>query len=113
MTTWFECQEKLWRHVPYIQWRLDGEPNHLEASEDAKPPRLSLTSSPSAKGVSLLRLIQDYGATDFSDAFAWYWVKLTQPGLCLGQTENMANNFYLPFQKVFHLSQSQISQYQP
>ena len=76
MTIWLERREKLWRHASYIQWRLDGEPTPSWNSEE-KPPRLSLAKYPSCYGVSLQSLIQDYGATEFSDAFAQYWVKLT------------------------------------
>ena len=76
MTIWLERIEKLWHHTSYIQWRLDGKPTPSWNSEE-KPPQLSLAKYPSHYGVSLQSLIQDYGATEFSDAFTWYWVKLT------------------------------------
>ena len=38
--------------------------------------------------ISLPILMQDYAATEFSNTFAQYWVKFTQPGLSLWQAEN-------------------------
>ena len=67
---------------------------------DEKLPCSILTKYPSCYSVSLQSLIQDYGATEFSDAFAQYWVKLTQPDLSTWQAENVVNNNYFPFQKV-------------
>ena len=80
MTIWLECREKLWHHASYIQWRLDGELT-LFWNLDEKLPCSILTKYPSCYSVSLQSLIQNYGATEFSDAFAQYWVKLTQPDL--------------------------------
>ena len=63
-----------------------------------------MAKHPSRNGVHLPIIMQDYGASDFSDAFAHYWVKLTQPGLSPQEVKHAANNYYLPFQKisVFH-----------
>ena len=104
MTTWLEHREKLWHHAIYIQWRLDGKPHISQQSEEVIPPCLSLTKNSSCQVVSLPKVLEDYGATEFSDTFSWYWVKLTWPGLSGWEATNAVNDYYLPFQKVsvFH-----------
>ena len=76
MTMWLKHKEKLWHHAMYIQWRLDGETNVSQQLEKETPPHLSLTKHPSHKGVSILQLIDDYGAANFSDASTQFWVNL-------------------------------------
>ena len=81
ITTWLEHREKLWCHTIYIQWRLDGEPHISQQSEEVIPPHLSMMKNPSCQVVGLPKVMEDYGATEFSDTFSQYWVKLTWPGL--------------------------------
>ena len=105
MMNWLERREKLWRHAAYIQWRLDGEPDLLQQVEEAEPLScLSLSKRPSRRGIQLPQVIEDYGAKEFSDSFAQYWVNLTQPGLSPREATNAVQNYHLPFQKisVFH-----------
>ncbi|KAF8838294.1 hypothetical protein BDN67DRAFT_1013214 [Paxillus ammoniavirescens] len=65
MTQWLERREKIMWHDNYVRWRRSGDSQQQERI----PPDLALvrtikmTKHPSAKGVSLDKLIQDYRAT--------------------------------------------------
>ncbi|KAG2140475.1 uncharacterized protein EDB93DRAFT_1241851 [Suillus bovinus] len=91
MTQWLERKEKIFCHEQYIKWCLDGD----HAPRQAHPPDLhfncmqKITKHPSAKAVWIQKLITDYGATNFREAFAWYI-----------HLENLAAGIHLPCQSV-------------
>ncbi|KAJ6458501.1 hypothetical protein C8R45DRAFT_843749 [Mycena sanguinolenta] len=56
---------------------------------------------PSAKGVSLTTIENNYGAIYFRDAFAHYAVSFGHLDLTKRQIEALVRDFYTPFQKVW------------
>ena len=105
MTLWLERREKIFRHEKYIAWRLAHEPPPLKVVIPSllPRPRWNIAKHPSCS-VSLSQVAEVYGATHFRDAFARYYVHLTQPQLSRAQSECQAANYFIPFQKipVFH-----------
>ncbi|KAG1886895.1 uncharacterized protein F5891DRAFT_1200490 [Suillus fuscotomentosus] len=76
MTCWLERREKILCHQKYVSWRLaDG---HQSNPYHPRPPDMTfsreqvMTKHPSAKAVSLQKLVEDYGATHFRKALACY-----------------------------------------
>jgi hypothetical protein len=83
MTQWLERKEKIIRHEQYLKWHLHGPGDR--APHQSRPPDLcfsrtqKLTKHPSAKAVSIQRLICDYGATYFREALARYIAQQQNP----------------------------------
>ncbi|KAH7917158.1 hypothetical protein BV22DRAFT_1026893, partial [Leucogyrophana mollusca] len=112
MTLWLERREKILRHEKYIQWRLSGDADPPLLRRPIPPDmefhrKLKMTKHPTVKGVSVDKVITDYGATFFRDAFARYVVQENQPAgsaISRQQREALAGDVHLPFQKlpVFH-----------
>lgn len=106
MTLWLERKEKMHCHDKHIAWRLAGDPQPAEwhPFPGLRHPHLKMTKHPSRKSVSLRAVASEYGATYFKDAFARYWVHLTNPTITRREAERAAGNFYMPVQRlaVFH-----------
>lgn len=104
MMQWLERKEKILHHEQYIKWHLDGDC----APRQAHPPDLhfnrtqKMTKHPSAKSVSIQKLITDYGATYFREAFARYIIQQQNPDNAMTQQrlENLAAGIHLPCQSV-------------
>ncbi|KAG2345891.1 hypothetical protein BDR05DRAFT_1012129 [Suillus weaverae] len=104
MTQWLERKEKILRHDKFIEWRLHGNP----FPHHPRPPDLSydctqtLTKHPSAKAVSIQRLISDYGATYFREALARYIAQQNHFDETLShrRLEDLAASVLLPFHSV-------------
>ncbi|KAF7369562.1 hypothetical protein MVEN_00286300 [Mycena venus] len=110
MTLWLERKEKILRHEKFISWRIAGSPVPDDTQSLWHPPpviqhrHVQMPLHPSAKAVSLTAIETDYRAIYFRDAFARYAVSFGRPQLTNRQIENLAQNFYSPFQKlsVYH-----------
>ncbi|KAJ6497170.1 hypothetical protein C8R47DRAFT_972715 [Mycena vitilis] len=110
MTLWLERKEKVLRHEKFIFWRIAGCPEPADTHGLWRPPSLlryrhvQMPLHPSAKAVSLTAIENNYGAIYFRDAFARYAVSFGRPELTKRQIENLAGDFYTPFQKlpVYH-----------
>lgn len=106
MTLWLERKEKVLRHEKFIFWRIAGSPEPTDRESLWNTPALiqhrhvQMAVHPSAKGVSLDTLENNYGAIYFRDAFARYAVSFGRPELSKRQVEALAADFYTPFQKV-------------
>ncbi|KAJ7312316.1 hypothetical protein DFH08DRAFT_717847 [Mycena albidolilacea] len=106
MTLWLERKEKILRHEKFIFWRIAGSPAPTEKQSLWSPPavlhnrHVQMPTHPSAKGVSLTTIENNYGAIYFRDAFARYAVSFGRPDLTKRQIEALARDFYTPFQKV-------------
>ena len=107
MSKWLERHEKIIHHYNFIQWRI--VPHHLPPQNIPTPqlilPRnLKMTKHPSRKSVRFTALVNDYGATFFTDALARYLVTFSHPNLPLHEVEQHARYFAIPFQTVpvFH-----------
>ncbi|KAG1730425.1 uncharacterized protein EDB91DRAFT_1239108 [Suillus paluster] len=72
--------EKILHHKKYVNWRLTGdhcsEPYHLRPPDMTFRRLQTMTKHPSAKAVSIDKLVEDYGATYFREALARYIVQL-------------------------------------
>ncbi|KAG1810876.1 uncharacterized protein BJ212DRAFT_1448568 [Suillus subaureus] len=102
MTHWLEQKEKILQHLKYVTWHLAGghqsEPYHSHPSDMTFRCELVMTRHPSAKAVSIQKLVEDYGATHFCEALAHYIA-------CHSQAlENLAGDIHFPFQSlpIFH-----------
>jgi hypothetical protein len=81
MTRWLERKEKIMRHDKYVNWRCAS----LEETEPyrSRPPDMTfrrlqmVTKHPSAKAISIDKLVEDYGATYFREALARYITQLS------------------------------------
>ncbi|KAJ6517025.1 hypothetical protein DFH09DRAFT_1251360 [Mycena vulgaris] len=110
MTLWLERKEKILRHDKFIMWRIAGSPGPTETQSLWHTPavirrrHVQMPLHPSAKGVSLTAIENNYGAIYFRDAFARYAVSFNRPHLTRRQIEALAGDFYTPFQtlSVFH-----------
>ncbi|KAJ7839453.1 hypothetical protein B0H14DRAFT_3086954 [Mycena olivaceomarginata] len=106
MTLWLEWKEKILRHEKFIFWRIAGSPGPTEKQSLWSPPavlhnrHVQMPIHPSAKGVSLTTIENNYGAIYFRDAFARYAVSFGRSELTKRQIEALARDFYTPFQKV-------------
>ncbi|KAG1839152.1 hypothetical protein F4604DRAFT_1599775 [Suillus subluteus] len=112
MTIWLERKEKILRHEKYVRWRLSGGceaiPRH------SRPPDMThcrvqvMTKHPSAKAVSMQKLVEDYGATYFRDALARYIARHNSPDnnqpLQGHALDDLASDVHFPFRTlpVFH-----------
>ncbi|KAG2064838.1 hypothetical protein BDR04DRAFT_1130628 [Suillus decipiens] len=87
MTRWLERKEKILRHQKYVSWCLAGghqfEPYHSRPPDMTFSCELVMTKHPSAKAVSIQKLVEDYGATHFREALARYIA-------CHGQSDHPA-----------------------
>ncbi|KAG1740645.1 hypothetical protein EDB19DRAFT_1908395 [Suillus lakei] len=80
MTRWLECKEKILRHDKYVNWRLAGdvesEPHHSRPPDMTFRRLQTMPKHPTAKAVTIDRLVDDYGATFFREALARYITQL-------------------------------------
>ncbi|KIJ13120.1 hypothetical protein PAXINDRAFT_136381 [Paxillus involutus ATCC 200175] len=114
MTMWLERKEKMLYHANFISWRLRlRHPMNNQNQEHVvalKLPDLSYTREykvakhPSARGVTLKQLEDDYGASYFSAALAHFAVQVSKPGLTARQLEDAAGDIIIPFHSlaVYH-----------
>ncbi|KAG1825461.1 uncharacterized protein BJ212DRAFT_1443604 [Suillus subaureus] len=112
MTCWLEQKEKILWHLKYVTWCLAGghqsEPYHSHPPDMTFRHELVMTRHPSAKAVSIQKLVEDYGATHFHEALTCYITRHSQSGhpepLQDQALENLAGNIHFPFQSlpVFH-----------
>ncbi|KAJ7119227.1 hypothetical protein C8R43DRAFT_1152418 [Mycena crocata] len=106
MTLWLERKEKVIRHEKFIFWRIAGSPGPAERHSLWHAPaiirhrHIHMALHPSAKGVSLTRVENNYGAIYFRDAFARYAVSFGRPELTKRQIEALSSDFYTPFQTI-------------
>ncbi|KAG2124860.1 hypothetical protein DEU56DRAFT_963130 [Suillus clintonianus] len=111
MTIWLERKEKIFRHDKYIHWRISG--GRESVPHHPRPPDMSfrreqvMTKHPSAKAVSLQKLVNDYGATYFREALARYIARLncSPHHVPRGQElDDLAIDIHFPFRTlpVFH-----------
>ncbi|KAJ7875217.1 hypothetical protein B0H13DRAFT_1894237 [Mycena leptocephala] len=107
MTLWLERKEKILRHEKFILWRIAGSPQPNDKQSLWNTPavlrhrHVQMPIHPSAKGVSLTTIENNYGAIYFRDAFARYAVSFGRPDLHKRQIEALASDLYTPFQKVW------------
>ncbi|KAG1734654.1 hypothetical protein EDD22DRAFT_982451 [Suillus occidentalis] len=99
MTWWLECKEKILRHDKYVNWQL----------ADMTFRRLqTMPKHPTAKAVTIDRLVDDYGATFFHEALAHYITQLRHAEdpnpLHERALEILARDIHFPFRTcpVFH-----------
>jgi len=112
MTQWLKCKEKILHHDKYVIWRLAGdvksEPHHLRPPDMTFRHLQTMPKHPTAKAVTIDKLVDDYGATFFHEALACYITQLRyaeDPNLLHERAlEILAHDIHLPFQTlpVFH-----------
>ncbi|KAG1743776.1 hypothetical protein EDD22DRAFT_982113 [Suillus occidentalis] len=112
MTRWLERKEKIIRHDKYINWRCAGAeetmPYHLCPPDMTFRRLQSVSKHPTAKAVSIDKLIEDYGATYFREALAHYITQLNHandPIPLHSQTlDVLAQDVHFPFRTlpIFH-----------
>ncbi|KAG1879758.1 hypothetical protein F4604DRAFT_1879992 [Suillus subluteus] len=112
MTIWLERKEKILRHEKYICWRLSGGCETFPCH--SRPPDMThcrvqvMTKHPSAKAVSIQKLVDDYGATHFREALACYIARHNSPNdsqpLRGHALDDLASDVHFPFRTlpVFH-----------
>ncbi|KAJ6527827.1 hypothetical protein B0H19DRAFT_969493 [Mycena capillaripes] len=97
MTLWLERKEKVLRHNKFY-FLADCSLWHAPTVIQHRHTQMPI--HPSAKGVALMALENNYGAIYFRDAFARYAVSFGHPDLTTRQIEALARDFYTPFQKI-------------
>ncbi|KAG1843444.1 hypothetical protein F4604DRAFT_1884612 [Suillus subluteus] len=112
MTRWLERKEKIMRHDKYVNWRCAGVgetmPYHSRPPDMTFRRLQSVSKHPTAKAVSIDKLIEDYGATYFREALACYITQLNHtndPIPLRSQTlDVLAQDVHFPFRTlpVFH-----------
>ncbi|KII85168.1 hypothetical protein PLICRDRAFT_116589 [Plicaturopsis crispa FD-325 SS-3] len=106
MTMWLERKEKILRHEKFIHWRLAGHPRSAEWRPPDSVHRLHLKMArrPSARGVPLEVIREQYGATYIRDALARYLVGFGNPDLTNQEIEDRAFTELFPLDKlsVYH-----------
>ncbi|KAG2136520.1 uncharacterized protein EDB93DRAFT_1303272 [Suillus bovinus] len=91
--------EKVLRHQKYVSWCLaDGhqfEPYHSRPPDMTFRREQVMTKHPTAKAVSIQKLVEDYGATHFREALAHYIDRAL---------DQLAGDIHFPFHRlpVFH-----------
>lgn len=112
MTRWLERKEKILRHDKYVIWRLAGdvesEPHHSRPPDMTFRRLQTMPKHPTAKAVTIDRLVDDYGATFFREALARYITQLRHAKdpnpLHERALEILARDIHFPFRTlpVFH-----------
>ncbi|KAG1763892.1 hypothetical protein EV702DRAFT_1018819 [Suillus placidus] len=112
MTRWLERKEKILRHDKYVNWRLAGdvesEPHHSRPPDMTFRRLQTMPKHPTAKAVTIDRLVDDYGATFFREALARYITQLRHAEdpnpLHERALEILARDIHFPFRTlpVFH-----------
>ncbi|KAG1865424.1 hypothetical protein F4604DRAFT_1586067 [Suillus subluteus] len=112
MTRWLKRKEKIMCHDKYVNWRCAGVeetmPYHLRPPDMTFCRLQSVSKHPTAKAVSIDKLIEDYGATYFREALARYITQLNHtndPIPLRSQTlDVLAQDVHFPFRTlpVFH-----------
>jgi hypothetical protein len=108
MTLWLERMEKVHQFQNFINWRALASLNTLEKQHQYPvllPQRqVKMTKHPTVKSLRIERIISDYGATYFHEAFARFVVTTSFPALSLNQIERRASGVLLPTRSfpVFH-----------
>ncbi|KAG2349243.1 hypothetical protein BDR05DRAFT_1028905 [Suillus weaverae] len=112
MTCWLKRKEKILRHDKYVNWRCAGVeetiPYHLRPPDMTFRRLQSVAKHPSAKAISIDKLVEDYGATYFCEALAHYITQLnhaSDPIPLRSQTlDVLAQDVHFPFRTlpVFH-----------
>ncbi|KAG1819804.1 uncharacterized protein BJ212DRAFT_1446151 [Suillus subaureus] len=82
MTCWLEQKEKILQHQKFVSWCLAGghhfEPYHSHPPDMTFHQEQVMTKHPTAKAVSIQKLVEDYGMTHFHEALAHYIVHKCQ-----------------------------------
>ncbi|KAG1802364.1 hypothetical protein EV424DRAFT_1351759 [Suillus variegatus] len=112
MTRWLKRKEKILRHDKYVIWRLAGdvesEPHHSRPPDMTFHRLQTMPKHPTAKAVTIDKLVDDYGATFFHEALARYITQLRHaedPNPLHDRTlEILAHNIHFLFRTlpVFH-----------
>jgi hypothetical protein len=112
MTRWLERKEKILWHQKYVSWCLAGghqfKPYHSHPPDMIFSHELVMTKHPSAKAVSIQKLVEDYGATHFREALARYVARHGQSNhpapLRNRALDHLAGDIRFPFHSlpVFH-----------
>ncbi|KAG1746060.1 hypothetical protein EDD22DRAFT_981986 [Suillus occidentalis] len=112
MMRWLKRKEKIICHDKYINWRCAGAeetmPYHLCPPDMTFHRLQSVSKHPTAKAVSIDKLIEDYGATYFREALARYITQLNHandPIPLHSQTlDVLAQDVHFPFRTlpIFH-----------
>ncbi|KAG2126326.1 uncharacterized protein EDB93DRAFT_1243842 [Suillus bovinus] len=71
MTWWLKCKEKIPRHDKYVIWRLAGDVEYMTFCQLQTMPK-----HPTAKAVTIDKLVDDYSATLFCEALSRYIMQL-------------------------------------
>jgi hypothetical protein len=105
MAKWLERKEKMFRHEQYINWREEGSP--ISGRQvDWDPPglelgrRLHITKHPTARAVTVDRLVEAYGAIYFRPALARFIALTNDPSLSRAQLEGKLRSIRMPFRSV-------------
>ena len=106
MTLWLERQEKISRHVKYLDWRTRHRPDPPDRPNPGVLYRrkLQMTKNPTRKRVHFQTLIDAYGAINFKDELARFIVEKREPHLRGAQLQWAMSNFRFHFNAVpvFH-----------
>lgn len=96
------------RHAKYINWRRAGvketEPYHSRPPDMTFRRLQSVAKHPSAKAISIEKLVEDYGATYFREALARYITQISHandPIPLRSQTlDALARDVHFPFRTL-------------
>ncbi|KAG2029601.1 hypothetical protein BDR03DRAFT_936813 [Suillus americanus] len=112
MTLWLERKEKILQHQKFVSWCLAGghhfEPYYLCPPDMTFRREQVMTKHPTAKAVSIQKLVEDYGATHFREALAHYIVHKHRGDHSVllrdRELDHLAGDIHFPFHRlpVFH-----------
>ncbi|KAG1840328.1 hypothetical protein C8R48DRAFT_679620 [Suillus tomentosus] len=112
MTRWLERKEKVLRHQKYVSWCLAGghqfEPYRSRPLDMTFRCEQVMTKHPTAKAVSIQKLVEDYSATHSREALARYIVCKSRGDHTVPlrdrELDHLAGDIHFPFHHlpIFH-----------
>jgi Plavaka transposase len=104
MTQWLDWRERIICHDRFLFHQFntpDTEPPpRLLIPTLVAPRQLKMSKEPSARGVSLHSLVQNYGATHFEASLSHWVIQYQNPEFTKRQIDDAAQDLDLPFNKV-------------
>ena len=105
MTIWLERQEKVERHITFVNWRQQGSHCDPQPRTPIGPPcvpiqTLKMPWNPSVKAERIHDIIGMYGTADFADALGDFIAGVLNDSVPRRATRYRGENIYIPFSRV-------------
>lgn len=120
MTIWLERREKvlhrdrfIWRKSQQVSPPLTPCVRPPSIPTLVHPREVQMAKHPSAQGVKLNKIIEDYGATLLEVALARYVIQIQNPRYSRAEIEASVDDFYLPFDRLSVFFRMKFRAYDP